>query len=539
MHIVVSNDKRVPIDLQGGDIIEQWTPQEFFDKASSDDGLEIDEDLWYDASYLTKEIFDDLESYVEYGVKIVYYRFDDMPLPNFNITREVITYSTKEPEPEPEPEIEPEPEPIKDNIEEDIFNKMSSKIEEVTPVVEKQPEPEPEPQIQQPEPQPIPQAVQTPIQQPIQQYQQQAQPQYQQPVQQYQPPQYQPQAPQYAPQYQQPVQQYQQPNYYEPQIEQPKFEEPKYEPPKQESDSKEKKSNKSSKSNDSKNEKLDNALSGNVNNMLLYDDYDSAGPGRKKSAPAKVILFGSSKGGSGKTFTCLISAYWYAKSHPTEKVALADFDIIDGQVGITINKLTPTMQDYYKLNHNGRKEFTYLDNCKVKSDNFTPNIDFYLAPSQDIPQITNDFDFWKELFELLITNYDVVFFDSGIDYLGKAPISMLYKIADKIIITSNPSINSVKSVIKQFKTLSGQRPNNVFKRGDEILSKVNVVLTRVMDSNKEINQIVEANIGKFAPVVAKFGNIDDIISQVQWYQRWHLIDKDPNITKALDKITKV
>ena len=197
------------------------------------------------------------------------------------------------------------------------------------------------------------------------------------------------------------------------------------------------------------------------------------------------------------------------------------------------------MQDYYKLNHNGRKEFTYLENCKVKSDNFSPNIDFYLAPSQDIPQITNDFDFWKELFELLITNYDVVFFDSGIDYLGKAPISMLYKIADKIVITSNPSINSVKSVIKQFKTLSGQRPNNVFKRGDDILSKVNVVLTRVMESNKEINQIVESNLSKFAPVVAKFGNIDDIISQVQWYQRWYLIDKDPNITKALDKIAKV
>ena len=111
------------------------------------------------------------------------------------------------------------------------------------------------------------------------------------------------------------------------------------------------------------------------------------------------------------------------------------------------------MQDFYKVYKGGHSEFSYLDNCKVKSDHFSPNIDFYLAPSQDIPTITNDTTYWNTVFKLLITNYDVVFFDSGIDYLGKAPISQLYKIADKIIITCNPSINSVKSVIKQFKTL--------------------------------------------------------------------------------------
>ena len=50
----------------------------------------------------------------------------------------------------------------------------------------------------------------------------------------------------------------------------------------------------------------------------------------KKKEPAKVIVFGSSKGGTGKSTTCLICARRYAKTHPEEKVALADFDIIDG-----------------------------------------------------------------------------------------------------------------------------------------------------------------------------------------------------------------
>ena len=221
---------------------------------------------------------------------------------------------------------------------------------------------------------------------------------------------------------------------------------------------------------------------------------------------------------------------------PDEKIAIADFDIIDGQIGITINKLGPTILDYYKLAKSGRNEFQYLENCKVKSDHFSPNIDFYLAPSQDIPKVTNDLEFWNDVFTKLIENYDIVFFDSGIDYLGKQPISQLYKIADKIFITNNPSINSTKSVIKQFKTLSGQRVNQVFKPSDGILKRSKVIITRAYENNDDINNIVASNISLFVPIAAIFGNIDTIISEIQWYQRWSLIDEHPEIYNQLDKI---
>lgn len=466
MYIVVSTDNRIPLDIAEGFQVEQWTPNEFFIHASDDEGLEIDEALWYDVSDLTAEIYDGLNAYIEAGVNIIYYRFDDRPVPNFTISQPVKVYQTNI---EPEPEVQP-----------------------ITP-------------------------VQQPVQQPIQQAQPQQAPPVQQPIY--------PQQPQMDMQMYQQQMYSQQPMYSQP-IQQPMMSQV---PPVQQPTA------------FTANKPIPPTLSGdqlmnNMSNMLQYDDYDAASPqGNRKAAPAKVILFGSSKGGTGKTFTCLISAYWYAKNHPTQRIALADFDIIDGQIGITINKLTPTMQDFYKLYQGGRKEFTYLDNCKVRSDHFSPNIDFYLAPSQDIPQITNDNDFWNDLFKQLITNYDVVFFDSGIDYIGKPPISQLYKIADKIVITCNPSINSVKSVIKQFKTLSGQRVNNIFRPGDDILSRVNIVLTRVYD-NSAINQIVEQNITKFAPVIATFGNIDSIISQVQWYQQWQLIDSSKEITDQLDKI---
>ena len=463
MYIVVSTDLRLPEDIAQGFQVEQWTPTEFFTRASDEDGLEIDEGIWYDVADLTAEIYEGLAAYVEAGVNIIYYRFDDRPAPNFTITQEVKVYSTYVPE--PEPEEEPIPEPI-----------VQTRV---------QPQIQPMPQVQ-PAPQYNPQ-----------QYQQ-TQPSY-------------PQQPYVAPQ---------------PQVQQPIYTQPVAPTPV------------ATPSPQAVQNLTEQQLQQNMSNLLQFDDYDAGDRSRnRKAAPAQVILFGSSKGGTGKTFTCLISAYWYAKNHPTEKIAVADFDIIDGQVGITINKLTPTMNDYYKLYKGGRKDFSYLENVKVKSDHFSPNIDFYLAPSQDIPTVTNDNEFWTDIFNKLISNYDVVFFDSGIDYIGKMPISNLYKIADKIIITSNPSINSVKSVIKQFKTLSGKRANNTFRPGDDILSKVKVVLTRV-DSSDDIIKIVRQNISKYVPIVAEFGQIDKEIQQVQWYQQWITIDGTPKITDQLNKITQ-
>ena len=257
----------------------------------------------------------------------------------------------------------------------------------------------------------------------------------------------------------------------------------------------------------------------------------------RDAKPGRIILFGSSKGGTGKTFTCLLSAYRYAKTHPTERVALADFDIIDGQIGVTIAKPNPTLLGYYKQYKAGNRTFRDLVNYHVNSEHFSPNIDFYLAPEMDFPEVTNNNDFWKNVFELLITNYDVVFFDSGIDYLGKPPISKLYKIADKILITSNTSINSVSSIVRQLKTLAGIRKNNVFSKENEILSRLGVILTRV-SPNSDINAVAMDAIKKYAKIIAAFTNMDEQISRTQWYQEWEAWDNYPKICEYLDRIVQ-
>lgn len=272
-----------------------------------------------------------------------------------------------------------------------------------------------------------------------------------------------------------------------------------------------------------------------IENLLNFDDMPED---KGNLHSAEVILFGSSKGGTGKTFTCLLSTYRFARKHSNLRIALADFDIIDGQIGITIHKNRPTFFDYYKQYRNGNKGWSALENIAVKNSHFSPNVDFYLAPPRDIPEITNNLDFWDNIFELLITHYDVVFFDSGIDYLGKPPITKLYDLAGKIVLTSNPSINSVKSIIRQLRVLGGIDKNNFFKIEDKILKKVQVVLTRI-GKNEDFNNIARKNIGEYAPVVAEFGNLDELISQTQWYQDWELWDNYPEVLEILDSITEL
>lgn len=86
------------------------------------------------------------------------------------------------------------------------------------------------------------------------------------------------------------------------------------------------------------------------------------------------------------------------------------------------------------------------------------------------------------------------------------------------------------------KTLSGNRQNDVFKPSDKILKRTNIVLTRMYEDGSPINDVVLSNLQKFAPVIATFGNIDKVISEIQWYQHWYLIDNNPKLYTQLDKI---
>lgn len=278
-------------------------------------------------------------------------------------------------------------------------------------------------------------------------------------------------------------------------------------------------------------------IEGLLNGTSEAVDKETKGQGSYDNKNAKVYLFGSSKGGSGKTFTTIISARRYAMTHPNESVALLDFDIIDGQVGISIHSMTPTMFNYYKEYMKGYNDFRSMKENIVKGNEKMPdNLDFYLAPNNG--RIIQNDGFWLNILSNLIHNYDVLFIDTGIDYLNVHPISYAYKIADKINITTTTSIKSVNSVTKMINKLTGAVENSVFGREDELESKINIIITQ-MDAGDEMNTTAYSTLSKLANIEATFGVITRSVSQAEYYGSWDVFDDNDLFCAALDGILEL
>ena len=257
---------------------------------------------------------------------------------------------------------------------------------------------------------------------------------------------------------------------------------------------------------------------------------------------AKIFLFGSSKGGTGKTFTCLISAYRYAKIHPGQKVCVFDADITDPQVSISIHKINPTLYNYWTNWSNGNRGFQFMEACKCQNSNFPANLDFYLAPKDYV--INND-KYWLDVLNNLISNYDVVFIDSGIDYINIPLISYCYKIADRIVLVSTTSIKSTSSVLKQINRLKGKIPSlnsegkNVYSAEDEIGPKLRLAITGYLTGDAEDrrqNKTIIDSFSKNIKINALFGHLSSQISKAEFSGRWNIFDNNQKFNESLDRL---
>lgn len=253
---------------------------------------------------------------------------------------------------------------------------------------------------------------------------------------------------------------------------------------------------------------------------------------------AKVFTFGSSKGGTGKTFTALICAYRYAKTHPNERVAMIDLDIIDSQIGISIHTIRPTLMGYFKLWSSGMKDFKTMRDYRIKTDKFPPNLDFYLPPKDYFIQSS---EFWINVLENLLENYDCVICDTGIDYINYLAISYAYKIADKINLVSTTSIKSVSSVLKQIAKLKGLSSSantegkQVYTKEDNLASKLNLIITQC-DPKDSTNKMIFDTFNKNINIVGIFGYISSKIQEVEYHNKWNLFDDSIKFNETLDEI---
>lgn len=264
--------------------------------------------------------------------------------------------------------------------------------------------------------------------------------------------------------------------------------------------------------------------------LMDFDERDQTD--EKGRSVGRVITFGSAKGGSGKTFTSLITAVYYAKDHPNEKVCILDLDIEEPQISIVIKMLRPNIKSFYPHYQIGETSFDKLKECRANNKNFPPNLDFYLTPRDSHP--IQDEDFWECVMTNLFYNYDMVILDTGTTYMQTPAIASAYKVADKVIIVSMANLASTVTVSHQIKRLTGEVPNDVYAEEDEIGPKLNLVVT-----NSYKGDICDHIINKLAeecPIVACFGNLTEKINMIEIISQWDYFDDNAAFRKAVRDI---
>lgn len=94
MHIVVSNDTLIPQSINNtNEQIKFYTLTQFIELAQSEDGIEIDTDLYFNTAILDETLYNELVKFIKYDIKIIFYRFVGSKPPNFYIKEGVHLYN--------------------------------------------------------------------------------------------------------------------------------------------------------------------------------------------------------------------------------------------------------------------------------------------------------------------------------------------------------------------------------------------------------------------------------------------------------------
>lgn len=282
-------------------------------------------------------------------------------------------------------------------------------------------------------------------------------------------------------------------------------------------------------------------LPGDLNSEALNDDqarnlastmdfFDQTPQEQEESEKiGRIVTFGSAKGGSGKTFTSIITATYYAKEHPEEKVCLLDLDVEEPQVALVVKQLVPNMKKFYTSFQTGDKSFDAMKQCVVHGHNMPKNLDFYLTPRDTNPIL--DDDFWNTVMTNLFYNYDMIFLDTGTTYMQTAPIIKAYKVADKICLVTMASLASSIAVQQQIQRLTGEIANQVYTPEDELGPKINLIVTNSYPDT--ITKSIIQKMGECAPIIACFGNLHAEINRIQILGEWNYFDDNEGFREGI------
>lgn len=289
-------------------------------------------------------------------------------------------------------------------------------------------------------------------------------------------------------------------------------------------------------------EKLSDAELAGLSSIAEMMNNDGSESEDEGDSIGKIITFGSAKGGSGKTFTSIITAYYCAKDQPDKKVCILDLDVEEPQMAIVINRINhATIKKYYASYMVGDTDFEYLKQCRYNDPNrFPANLDFYLTPREDTP--ISDADFWETLMMHLFMNYDYVILDTGTTYMQTPAIISAYKVADKICIVTMVNIASTITVTQQIDRLTGAHENAIYRPEDGLEPKINIIVTNGSPDDKismNITSTIINELAQHAPVIAQFGSLSNQINRIEIMDQWNLFDEVEPFRRRIKDIYSV
>ena len=90
MNIIVSNDTKYPNILTDINSTKFWTVEEFYESATSLEGLDIsiEDTLYFNYSDLPKDIYNMVTSLYDYDIKIIYYMYENSTKPDYELDSE-------------------------------------------------------------------------------------------------------------------------------------------------------------------------------------------------------------------------------------------------------------------------------------------------------------------------------------------------------------------------------------------------------------------------------------------------------------------
>lgn len=211
----------------------------------------------------------------------------------------------------------------------------------------------------------------------------------------------------------------------------------------------------------------------------------------------KVIVVNASKGGTGKSTTNAAIAAATSKASREAvaagresrqlKTIIVDIDVRDGQLGFITGFTKPTVVELWR---NGLTEEN-LDKTILHDDGL--DADLLLAARRPRHSFGIKGEFYDRLITMLKGRYDLIFFDTSVNYLEPLLAEVCYPRANHIIFVTEPVITSLFSMTRWI--LEVTNPRN--KQGFGIpKSRVSIVINKYMpDIALPTSRIVKAAAG--------------------------------------------